>query len=56
MEISLGEWLYLGFIIMIAVIYMLHPSGRTCEKYELDKLRNQIENEKDYNNDSATHF
>lgn len=55
MEISLGEWLYLGFVIMISVFYMLHPSGRTCAKYEQDKIRNHMKNE-EVNNDSTTHF
>lgn len=55
MEISLGEWLYLGFVIMISVFYMLHPYSRTCEKYEQDKMRNHMKNEED-NNDSTTHF
>lgn len=55
MEISLGEWLYLGFVIMISVFYMLHPSGRTCAKYEQDKIRNYMKNE-EVNNDSTTHF
>lgn len=55
MEISLGEWLFLGFVTMIIVSYLFHPTGRTCAKYEQDKMRNHMKNEED-NNDSTTYF